>query len=46
MVYGIFESTNIKGRNFTFRGDWDIENGTFVTCGEIITKDIYKADLS
>ena len=45
MLYGIFESTNIKGRNWTFRSDSDIENGTLVTCGELITKDIYKAEL-
>ena len=45
MAYGIFESTNITGRNFTFRGDADIENGTLVTRGDQITKDIYKAAL-
>ena len=45
MAYGIFESTNIKGRNWTFRGDVDIENGMLVTKGALITKDIYKAVL-
>ena len=42
MAYGIFESTNIKGRNFSFQSPNDVENGTLVCRGPMITKDIYQ----
>ena len=43
--YGIFESTHITGRNFSFVSDVDLENGMLVHKGELIpgSKDIYEA---
>ena len=45
MKYGIFESTNIKGKCLSFIGAVDIENGSLVNKGELVTgsKDIYNA---
>lgn len=44
--YGVFESTFIKGRCFSFISDEAIENGALVTKGPLIndSKDIYKAE--
>lgn len=45
MAYGIFESTNIKGKNLSFVYNADVENGALVHKGELVTgsKDIYNA---
>ncbi len=47
MPYGIFEATNIKGRNLSFVSTVDIENGQLFHRGELVTgsKDIYNAVL-
>jgi len=44
-VYGIFESTHITGRNFSFISDVDLENGMLVHKGELVdaTKEVYRA---
>ena len=44
-IYGIFESTNIRGKNFSMQSANDVENGTLVVRGDLITKDIYEAQL-
>jgi len=44
-VYGIFESTHITGRNFSFVSDVNLENGMLVHKGELVdaTKEVYRA---
>ena len=43
--YGIFESTHITGRNFSFVSDIDLENGMLIHKGELVdgTKEVYRA---
>lgn len=45
--YGIFESTHIKGRNFSFVSDIDLENGMLVHRGELVNDvkgtEVYRA---
>jgi hypothetical protein len=43
--YGIFESTNIRGKNLSFVSDRDLENGMLVHKGELVagSKDVYNA---
>ena len=45
MVRGIFESTNITGRNYSFVSTVDLENGMLVHKGALVpgSKDIYEA---
>jgi hypothetical protein len=45
MAYGIFESTNISGKNYSFVSAVDIENGTLLHKGDLVTgsKDVYQA---
>ena len=44
-VYGIFESTHITGRNFSFVSDVNLENGMLVHKGELVdaTREVYRA---
>ena len=46
-LYGIFESTLITGRNFSFVGDKDLENGMLVHRGELVSNfqgnEVYQA---
>ena len=45
MTYGIFESTNITGRNYSFVGAINLENGMLVHKGDLVagSKDVYEA---
>ena len=45
MAKGIFESTNITGRNYSFVSAVDLENGMLVHKGELVpgSKDVYEA---
>jgi hypothetical protein len=47
MAYGIFDSTNIKGRNFSFVHTADIENGSLIAKGALVSgsKDVYNVAL-
>ena len=48
-LYGIFESSHITGRNFSFVSDIDLENGMLVHRGELVTDvqgtEVYRAVL-
>jgi len=35
--YGVFESTNIRGRNFSFVSDIDLENGMLIHKGDLVS---------